>query len=508
MNGTSQNQSLAVRILLNQSSSSSSTVLKPQMFSVSSTKVSIIYDMLLGATTSYPATGTYSGTNGTLTFTLSVIPVGVRDPTFLWLPTNNSTLNNLPWGLKRYTGEQAFDLIEVDQRTGAPLSSYPVIYAQNPSDQSSFTLAAGLNNIIVPRSQFLDSVLGHAITLGTSTAWTNPNAKPPLLQSAENGTIDVYGSSNPLTDLACYWQNRAVNDNASGPSGAICSSEGGTAVTSTNSASVVAVTSASGINTGGLPSDPSLETSAESGAALQSVITLNITSETQLNLLLASLLDNTTGGVNGTLLNVTYEVPLLGFNPVVTNALANVTYSSGGLFGEPWGKVPPSTPPPCNSLWCWGSNLVSGIVTVAGHVYSFVWTISIAISQFIDDHLPTWLKNLGAKAVAATVTFLKSSGAFFWSEFTETLNFLRTEIVSLFTSAMAGWTAMRAEQQSIWNQLAALAARNFQNGGNITRASALALWNAVGGNVFLLGFAVAAVVTIALTVLLWSRAGH
>lgn len=414
INGTSQNQSLQVRILLNLSSSPSQTRLKAQKFVPGSgTKVSIIYDTAAGRVRSF----SYSGTNATLSFTLSVVPSGVKTNTLLWLPTDNSTLNNLPWGLKRYTGEQAFDLIVVNQTTSSTLTSDYVAYAQNASDHYQLTLNPGLNNILIPRGQFLYSVLGQAILLGKSTSWLNASALPPLLGSAENSTIN-YGSSNPLINLACYWQNRAIN-NTTGSVAPICmhnstnglTSETGTLLGAQEGIVEVGATAPSGIDAGGAPGNPSLENTSDEGAALQTVLTLNESSQVELDLLLAALLDNATGGTNGTFLGIAQNVPSLGLNPVVTRELANRTQNSSGLFGVPMGVAPPPPPPPpCNSLWCYASNLVSGIVSVGSTLFTFVWTAALSVAQFVNDHLPTWLKNFGASVLARTAGALIAVG--------------------------------------------------------------------------------------------------
>lgn len=442
VNGTSQNQSLQIRVILNQSSTPS-TILKAQKFNGSNSaasEVSLIYDTFRGA----PHTYSFSGTNATLKLTLSTVFSGVKDPTSIWLPTNNATLNTLPWGLKRYIGEQAFALLVVNQTTSSPITSYAVPYAQNASATYSVTLAPGLNNFIVPRGQFIDSVLGQAVLLGKSSPWLNGSARPPLLNAPENATLN-YGSSNPLLNLACYWQNRAIN-NTTGGLTPICmhnstnglTSETGTPLGTQNGVVVVATTSGSGVDVGGIPGNPNAEPNGDSGAALQAIVTMNISAQTGLNLILASLLDNVTGGVNGTFLSVTSQVSTLGLSSVVTQELGNVTLSSSGLYGVPRGVLPPPPPPPpCNSLWCWGSNLVSGIITIETQFYSWAWQGVVAVAQFINDHLPTWLKQFGAAVAARTAAGLAAVG----SALAAGLNALLTYLISLATSQLSAGVA-------------------------------------------------------------------
>jgi hypothetical protein len=172
-------------------------------------------------------------------------------------------------------------------------------------------LSAGLNNLLIPRGQFLYSVLGEAVLSDRVTTWTNVNAAPPLLGGNENST-DNYGSTNPLENLACYWQNRALN-NTTGSMSPICVhnatngliSEIGTLLGQEQGLVTAVASTGGGTDFGGVPGNEALESSYESGAALQAVLTLNVSTTTEWDLLLAALLDNASGGVNGTLLNLT-----------------------------------------------------------------------------------------------------------------------------------------------------------------------------------------------------------
>jgi hypothetical protein len=405
-NGTSQNLSLQIRIILNASTSTSGTVPIAEPFAAGSspTIASISYDVSTGRSRSY----SYSGSNGSLGLSLSVVPAGVKAPTYLWQAADNGTMNQLPWGLKRYTGEQAFDLVVLNQTNSYTLSSRGIPYAQNSSRQYVMSLPSGLNNILVPRGQFLDSVLGQSMLLGEVPAWVNWSKAPPLLGPSENSTIGTFGGSNPMKNLSCYWQNRAIGWTG-GSSTPICSSEAGTTNGSSNSVSVIAQTGGAGMNSGGLPDDPTLENLSSAGAAIQSIVTLNLTSNTTWDLFIAALMDNTTAGVNGTFQSVTYEVPNIGFAAGVTDALANVSLTSGGLFGMPWGYDPPQ-PKQASGIWALVTNTVSGIVHLGAALLSVAWSATLAVAHFIDNHLPTWLKNLGATLVARTVAGLETIG--------------------------------------------------------------------------------------------------
>lgn len=211
--------------------------------------------------------------------------------------------------------------------------------------------------------------------------------------------------------------------------------EGGTPWNAVGSLNVIAASSSSGLNTGGLPGVPA-DSPSDAGPALQSLLTLNITTVTELDLLLAALFDSSTGGVNGTFLPIAYQVPPLGINPVVTNALANATQSSGGLFGIPWGVVP-KQPAPSSPVWGWIVNTVSGITTVAGKLLSVIWTLALAITTFISNHLPTWLKNLGENLIHRYVTALVAVGNALKQAIASFTSLLTQVITNLLTPAFA-----------------------------------------------------------------------
>jgi hypothetical protein len=61
--------------------------------------------------------------------------------------------------------------------------------------------------------------------------------------------------------------------------------------------------------------------------------------------LAASILDNASNGVNGTLTSVTSQVSFLGFDGAVTASLINAVPLSDGLCGPPQSQYPPPPPP-------------------------------------------------------------------------------------------------------------------------------------------------------------------
>jgi hypothetical protein len=421
LSATTQFQDVQVQVIMNEGGSG----LVPLAINGTATNPGIAhYDMFAGHPTIY----SYSSSSGaSVSFTLQTVSVGIKVPTYLWLPTNNGTLNNLPWGLKRYTGEQAFDLLDLYNPTSGPLTLNGIAYAQNSSDQYTISLATGFTNLLVPRSQFMYSPLGQASLLGKVAQYTDNSAYPPLLSAVWNSISGF--SSSPMTALACYWQNRAIASSTGEISGCNSQLETGTPISSNENLEVVAETAASGANTGGLPSVSAIENVSDEGAALQAMITVNVTTTTELDLLLAGLMDNVTGGYNGTLLSVTNQVDQLGLNPVVTDAMVNLTLSSSGLFGAPQSSSPPA---PTSGLLSLLVNSVGGIAKVAGVILSAASWATYELSTIIDDHIPAWMKNLGAAWLTRSVTVLTGAG----TQFINSIKWLASYAATLATSLL------------------------------------------------------------------------
>ena len=324
-----------------------------------------------GSSCSAPPTDVFGG--------ITAVPSGVKAPTYLWVPNDNSTLSSgLPVGLQRYVGEQDFVLVvaDVSSTIGCTACSYTsnaIPYAWGQDYPQPITVSQTTNgnlvNFLVPRGQFLNSVLGQAVL--------NGKPLPTPAGSTASTAVDQITGQN-LAWLACYWQGHAVapsgykfpdGSTSSGPSPSLCGNyqgnfqdpwAAGTDPGTLYSVTTVADTGGCGASpancaAGGVPSNPTLETSCTGCAApaVQAVVTLNLTSNSDLNDLLAGLLDNNTVGangelgVNGSFEAVTYQLPSLGLSSTVMGALANAITESDGLNGTPVSEaVPPPPPPP------------------------------------------------------------------------------------------------------------------------------------------------------------------
>ena len=190
----------------------------------------------------------------------------------------------------------------------------------------------------------------------------------------------------------------------------------------------------------GVPSNPNIESCIGCAApSVQTVVTLNLTSDSDLNDLLAGLLDNSTGGLNGTFRDETQNLSSLGLNPVVMEALANGVWDSGGIFGPPvsYGQPPPPSPPGCSNFVGCVWNTVSGVVIgIAGAIYGAVWTAVTAATQFLKQ-LGAGLAHLAEDAEQAVVSVVTAVAA----ALEAALQALMTYLISLakaFISALIG----------------------------------------------------------------------
>ncbi len=182
----------------------------------SSTDVYFTYDLLGGKfVKAFSVTGT-NGSNGakaSLTINLQTVLEGGKVPTYLWLPTTNSTVNGLPLGLTRYTGEQSFDLIVVNASSSYTSDSIPLPWGGT----YTVTVQPGLNNFLIPREQFLDSAFGEGVLEGKAPAYNRSDPTPPLLGlSGVSSLISSFGGATPYVNLSAYWQNRSINTGSAG----------------------------------------------------------------------------------------------------------------------------------------------------------------------------------------------------------------------------------------------------------------------------------------------------
>lgn len=508
-----QTQSIQLQLIVNSAQQGQSPELQKLPINGCSTGFSTTVDMFMprpiGTTAQFPLVGgVCSGFPQVATQTwvsASAVASGVKTQTFLWVPSDNSTLSSLPLGLQRYTGEQDFMVVTADVAAGAA----GAVSVPHPWGASGFvsnydvSVSSGLVSFVVPRGQFMTSPFGQAV-MGDSLA-QYPSSNPPPLPIV-GGTLAGMGG------LECYWQDRAVAPGAFSPSWnpvdltqrCLDSGNGMPGTTAGTPESVKLVADKSGCiagNCGGVPLDPALEAN-DPAPALQALVMLNISSAVELDDLLAALLDNATGGLNGTFQDLTPFLPSLGLNPAVMAALPNVAVVNGGIFGIPVSLVQPPPPPPpsCSGFGCvW--NTVSGVVTAFVNVVvdgveglaGIVWDAVTAAAVFFEA-AAAGLSVIAEAAVSAAVSALKAVASALEQALAALAAFVLAEIETLFQAAFAPvLQSVSAYLSSVASDLARLYA-------DAPTGDSYAFWRDVAGSLFLGLLAVSAVIVIALEI--------
>jgi hypothetical protein len=342
--------------------------------------------------------GHSAGQNYTLNLTYRAEPVYSKANTYVVVPGDNSTLNALPFGLKRYTGEQDFVLFSVDETVagnGRPLGIGSIPYVNSTAANGISTqtyaagLAAGMNNILVPRSLFIHSPLGQMLL----TNVTNATGKVQNVSIASNGYNGVLQASwNPA-----LWEARILG----------YSNYQGTNYSQGNPGFITLYSNTNQNCTGGtecgtVPGNPNIDSSVPS-YAIGAIYTLSVGTNGTLANLLAGLLLNASGNFTNWLLPATSLLPSLGLSSEVTSALANpVLFSSGGYAAPGW--HPPAPQP---SVWqqigaaVW--NAVSGVVETIG---AALWTAFAAAAAFVA-YLVDEIANWGLGVLQQTASVLK-----------------------------------------------------------------------------------------------------
>ncbi len=399
---TFQNQTLQVEVIANEGGTDHALPFNGKHW-----EANVSLDMVNGAPITYAKTSGTGSPNATLSFTLEGAATGGKATTWLWLPTTNSTTNGLPLGLERYTGEQSFDLVVVN--ASGPWTSPVISYPANPSNTYTVSLNTGLNNLLIPREQFLNSSFGRGILLNATLPYTSASNPPLIVNGSDASLLTGFGERNLMADLSCYWQDRAV---ATGAGTINSATESGTANNTEGVVRVLGVTSASSSNTGGLATNPTLYSTIGAPPAVQSIITLNVSSQNELDLFLAGLLDNITGGLNGSFQQVTNQVPFFGFDSPVVSALANAALTTDGLYGPPPTTTPPSQTSRSSSLWGLFWNAATDVLALGKILVSLIeiaWNAAAAAFTYID-HLVNEAAKLGGSIAARAASALKTAG--------------------------------------------------------------------------------------------------
>jgi len=430
-----------------------------------------------------------SGANYMLQFHWQVLPVQAKAPTWIYIPTGNATLSALPGGLQRYSGEQNFIELVLNDTASPGLSPYVsgLPYSNNTSSGGSyaFRLDSGANNLLVPRGVFLSSPLGRSVLnlSGSST----PNVA--IKRANGNGPLQSQWQSEGNGAL---WFNRTTGAGGytKGSAGFVEVAANTSTVNSTNSSL-----------TGGVPGNPRLEKGYTS-LAIQAIYAANESTTTELEGLLAGLLLNTTGNFTGWLLNATTQLPTLGLLPAVMNGLANASYVNDGGW-----RAPVSTaivPPPHHNWWDFGAdwswfwNSVSGVFT---GTISLVWNAAIAAAAFIGDlgraevrfafnsfsQVASTLERVAAAIASALNVFVQ------WLIDYIVKPLLNAALEPFYQADNSYATSLNTTSTSMYVQV--------NSSGSVSPSAAGAFGTSFEGTLFLLGLGIGATVEIVLAIL-------
>jgi len=445
----------------------------------------------------------YDGTATVMIFGLTALWAGARAPTFLWRPDDNSTLSPLPAGLQRYTGAENFALLVVNSSANQSLSGVPTPWGSS----YSLRLQLGLNNILVPIGVLANSTIGQALLEDRAMPDSN-GATPPLLQtSLAGGLVDGSGSAT-VSDLACYWQNRALSSTSSVTP--LCSarhsSDKGVPISSGLLMTILNATpNGCTINCGTVPTNPGVESGTNSLPALGALIAVNVTNASMGYALLAGVLDNSTGGINGTFTPLQpYQIATLGLPSVVLDTLANNSTSNTPIFGPPASKLVQTENSCSGWLGCaaqaWNSfagDVVSGLTIVA----TFAWSIYIAPYVYLGDLIIAGAKLFFEYVIQSNIAALELIGPLIVSAFSSLINWLSTDVIVPLLTAVFGpvIAAMNTYVENLAANLGSAATDYYA--GHSVAPDAARFWINVTGPVFYFTLAVAVALTVVFTIM-------
>jgi hypothetical protein len=427
-----------------------------------------------------------------LAFQWQAVDTYAKSPTWIYIPSDNSTLSTLPSGLQRYTGEQNF--IELVVNDTAAMNDSPSIpglpYSNTTNASYGFSLSPGLNNILVPRSAFMSSPLGQSVlNLSSDTA-------PDLLINAT--TANSWLQQAWLDDgNGATWFDRVtgaadINNSYSAGSPGYIKVIANTTTVSTNNPSLA----------GGVPSNPFLER-GYSSLAIQAILAANESTASDVESLLAGLLLNsTTGNFTGWLLNATTELPALGLLPAVMAGLANATYVNDGGYGAPTSRATQvqiihNQWWDFSSDWNWFWNSVSGVFPGA----SLVWNAVVAAAAFIGDLMTAAVRfafNLESQEASA----LERVGVAIVAAFNALLQWIDNHVVKpLLEVALQPLLQTDNSYAASLNTTATVMANQVASSGSVSPSSAGAFGTALEGTLFLVGLGIGVAVEVVLAIL-------
>jgi hypothetical protein len=403
--------------------------------------------------------------------------------TLLVTPENNSTLAGLPWGLNRYTGEPDFDLLVVNASERVVV---PNIQWAGGGGSYDVTLEPGLNNILVPRTAFVNSPLGQALLNNTDVSFQPASGSGVTFDAVDWSTrtqqADPSPYTNPDTIQIFSSQDQEQNGSSLGAYG-------------------------------GIPGAPLDEMGNES-LEIQSVIWISIeasgdesfsTAAAESADLFGGLILNLTGNVTNNLLNVTVELPSLGLPAPVLAAMANSTVRNDGSYDPPvYGGQSAQSPgwlTYFSEVWNSLSGVVSYLVDGAETLLSVAWSATIAAFVYLlaaSVHLA--FLGIGILATQTVAALKQVASAMVWA-----LDQLFNQLYLLARAALALVIDPIVNGAEAFDGTLAAASNatinDIDHTGVVAQADGLA-WAHSFDSLAVWGTAIGAAVVVALTILL------
>jgi hypothetical protein len=253
---------------------------------------------------------------------------------------------------------------------------------------------------------------------------------------------------------------------------------------------------------GGVSSNPALEQNNEA-LQIQSAIWINVSSAgdgvfgsgaPELQNIVGGLVQNVAGNITANLIPVTSELNPLGFSLNVLTGLANQVLNNSGQFGAPqWSGLSSGGGRSWTAFGAMLWNAVSGVATDAGALVSAVWNAATAAGAFIEAAVSSLGAQLGIDhLVSQTGGALKAFGQAMWTALRSLLNVVRGLIQELLSIPIAEFGALLASYCETLDDA-------------VDPSGSPAVWNAIGGPLFMAGFVVALAFEVALfAIALWA----
>jgi hypothetical protein len=426
-------------------------------------------------------THTASASGASLSFHYQTLVPSFKAPTWVLAPANNTTLSPLPAGLSRYTAEQDFDLLVLNDTSSNDISLSSVD-GPGLGWTYSFTLQPGMNNLLVPRGLFLASPLGQALINATAVDLPSSHQDSGLSFHPGDWIGRVVAGSSNQTDSIRVFSNDTQSCSASNAG-----------------------------QCGGVASDPQLEKGNES-RQVQAVFWINVsTSGNSKNLtsgaaeladLLGGLVFNvTSGNVTNNLLNETASVSTLGFSENVLTALANASFPNDGAYGPPVASSSQKAPSGWAAIGSALYNAISGVVIIASKVLSVVYNAAIAAATYLGTAAKALLTKLGITALAKqTASALHNVATAMEAALRDLLSFIYEQIEAALSLAFAPLTRVMAAYDSNLAASTNATVADVASGLSVTPGQALAEAAALS-SIMPLGFAIGAVLSVVFTLL-------